>query len=53
MSPLIAVYVALIVLLIAGVAIGYMRYRARRRTLTEGQPHVAEPLDSTRGPSRM
>jgi hypothetical protein len=53
MSPLIAVYVALIVLLIVGVAIGYLRYRARRNTLTEGQSHVAEPLDRTRGPSRM
>jgi hypothetical protein len=53
MSPLIAVYIALLVLLIAGVAIGYLRYRSRRRSLTEGQSHVAEPLNQTRRPSGM
>jgi hypothetical protein len=53
MSPLIAFYIALLVLLIVGVAIGYLRYRTRRRSLTEGQSHVAEPLNRTRGPSRM
>jgi len=53
MSPLIAVYVLLIILLVAGVTIGYLRYRARRRTLTEGQEHVARPLDGPRQGSRM
>ena len=53
MSPLIAFYVALLVVLVVGVAIGFLRYRASRRTEREGQSHIAEPLDRPRSTTRM
>jgi ABC-type proline/glycine betaine transport system permease subunit len=52
MSPLILVYIALIAAVVIGVLVGYIRYRSRQRTLTEGQAHVAPRLDKPRDASR-
>ena len=45
MSPLILVYVLLILAIIVGLAIAFLRYQARNRSANApGQAHVAEPL---------